>query len=88
MNTVAAGFRANVNHGIADALGLGQKNLFFSRNAQGQCIHQRVLRVARLKRNFAADCRHAKAISVVANSADYAIENAAVGRKWRVASGE
>ena len=80
VNAVAAGFCADINHGIADALGFGQKNFFFSRNAQRERIHQRILRVARLEANFAADRRHAETISIVSDAANHAVENAAILR--------
>ena len=79
MNSVAPSFCANVNHRIADALGLGQKNVFLARNSQRQRVHERILRVARLKTNFSANRRHAKTISVVRDSTNHTIEDAAIG---------
>ena len=81
MNAVAAGFCADVNHRIADTLGLGEENVFFARDAERERVDQRILRVARLERNLAADRGNAEAIAVVADAADYAVEDAAVGGK-------
>ena len=66
--------------GIAQALGFGQKNLFFFCNTQGERIHQRVLRVARFETNFSTDGRHTKRISVVGDSANHTVQNAPVFR--------
>ena len=41
------------------------KNLFFSRYAQRENVHQRVRRIARFELHFAADGRNAKAVSVM-----------------------
>jgi hypothetical protein len=46
------------------------------------------LRVARLEADFAADGGNAETVSVATDTADYTVKDAAVGGKWRVASGE
>ena len=78
MNAVAPGFCADIDHGIADAFGLGEENFFLARDAEGQRVDQRILRIARLEADFAADGRHAKTISVVRDAANHAIEDAAI----------
>src|SRR6266853_960480 len=92
VNSVAAGFCAGVNHGIADAFGFGEKDFFFFGDAEGERVDERVLRIARLESDFAADSRNAETISVTADAANDTIEDAAVGgnfrAKWRVASRE
>src|SRR5258707_15333702 len=83
MNSVAPSFRADINHRVADALGLGQKNVFLARNPERQGVYQRILRVARLEADFSADCRHAKTVSVVRHAANYTVQDSAVGCQRR-----
>src|SRR5262249_14625476 len=70
------------------------KNFFLARNAERERVDERILRIARLEAHFAADCRHAETVAVVADAADDSVEdssircNLEVGSKWRVASGE
>src|SRR6185437_10592200 len=78
MNAVAASFRSNIDDGISNALGLCEKDFLFARDAEGQRVDQRILRVARLEANFAADGRDAETISVMRDAANHAIENAAI----------
>src|SRR6476661_9304644 len=78
MNAVAASFRSNIDDGISNAFGLCEKNFLFARDAKGQRVDQRILRVARLEANFAADRRDAETISVIRDASNHAIENAAV----------
>src|ERR1700674_419496 len=80
MNSVAAGFCADVDHGIADAFGFGEKNFFFFGDAERESVDERILRIARLEADFTADRRDAKTISVASDSANYAVEDAAVFR--------
>src|SRR5260221_619694 len=82
VNSVTAGFCADVNHGIADAFGFGEKDLFFFGDAEGERVDERVLRIARLESDFAADSRNAETISVTADAANDAIEDAAGGGKF------
>jgi len=81
VNAVAAGFGANVNHRVAGAFRPGEKQVLFFGDAEGQRVYQRILRIARLESDFAADSGNAEAIPVAADAADYAIEDAAVGRR-------
>src|SRR5256886_10671896 len=82
--SIAAGFRADVNHGIAGAFGFGKDEIFLARDAERQGVDQRILRIARLEGHFAADGRHAETVSVAADSADDAVEDAAVSRRFFV----
>ena len=80
MDAVAAGFCANVNHRIAGAPRLREKQVLFFRDAQRQHIHQRVGRVARLELHFAADRGHAEAVAVMRDAADHAVQDAPIAR--------
>src|SRR5437763_3325721 len=86
VNAVAPRLCADVNHGIAGAAGFGEKQIFFSGNAQGQRVYQRILRVARFESDFAADRGDSEAVSVMGDAANYAVEDAAIGGEnvWRL----
>src|SRR5262249_42758256 len=78
VNTVAPGFRADVDHRIADAGRAAIKDLVFFEDAECKGVHQRVLRVTIGKVDFAADGRDTETVSVERNAADHAFENAFV----------
>src|SRR5258706_11685893 len=78
MNSVAASFCADVNHGIADAFGFGQKDFFFFRDSEREGIDERILRITLLEAYFTADRGNAEAVPVASYAADYAIEDTAV----------
>src|SRR6266576_456110 len=59
---------------------LGEENFFLFGDAQRERIDQRILRVARLKADLAADGGNAETISVTPDSTNYAVEDAAVFR--------
>jgi hypothetical protein len=80
VNPVAACLCADINYGIANAFGFGEKDFFFFRDAESEGIDQRVLRVARLEGDFAADGGNAETISVASDAANYAVENAPILR--------
>src|SRR5882762_653714 len=73
VNSVAARFCADVDHGIANAFRFGEKNFFFLGDAESERVDEGILRVARLEGDFAADGRNTEAISVAADAADDAI---------------
>ena len=73
MNSVAACFCADVDHGIADAFGFGEKNFFLFGDAECESIDERILRIARFEADFAANRRDAKTISVASDSTNYAV---------------
>src|SRR5580765_5829136 len=78
MNAVAARFRSHIDDGVSNALGFCEKDFFFARDAEGQRVNQRILRIARLETDFAADGRDAETISVMRDAANHAIENATI----------
>ena len=80
MNPVAAGLRSHINHGIARTFGLRKAQVLLARNSERQCVHERVLRVARFKRDFTADRWHAKTIPVAADSTNHPVQNPPVPR--------
>ena len=82
VNAVAAGFRADVNHGIARRPGAREKKFVVARDAERQRVDQRIIRVARLEHHFAADRRHAEAVAVKPDAANHAVQNAAVARDF------
>ena len=72
VNTVAAGFRADIDDRIADAVRAAVEDFVFFENAQREGIDERVLRIAIREIDFAADGRHAEAVSVKCDAADHA----------------
>jgi len=68
--------------GFADAFGFGQKNFFFFGDAEGERVDQRILGIARLEGDFAADGGNAETVSVTTDAADNAVEDAAVFRRF------
>src|SRR2546430_4211481 len=80
MNSVAACFCADIDHGIADAFGFGEKDFFLFGNAERKSVDEGILRIARLKADFAANRRDTKTVSVASDSANYAVEDATVFR--------
>ena len=80
VNAVASGFCAHVNHGIAHAARLREKQVFFFRDAERENIDEWIRRIARLELHFAAHGGHAKTISIVGDAADDPVEYSAVAR--------
>src|SRR6266849_6000788 len=80
MNSVAACSCADIDHGIADAFGFGEKDFFLFGKAERKSVDEGILRVARLKADFAANRRDTKTVSVASDSANYAVEDATVFR--------
>ncbi len=78
VNAVAAGFRSDVNHRIADAGGAAVENFVVAEDAQREDVDQRIAVIAGLEDAFAADGGHAEAIAVMRDAADYAFEDSAV----------
>ena len=75
VDAVAPGLRADIDHWIAFARGLGIENLIPSHQTQRKSIHQRIAGVARLKLRLAAQVRHAKAVPVRSDPADHAFQD-------------
>ncbi len=80
VDAVAACFCADIDHRIANAFRFREKDFFFFGDAEGESVDEGILRIARLEADFAADRRDAKTISVTSDSANYAVEDAAVSR--------
>ena len=78
VDTVAAGLRSDVDHGVADSGCLGVEDFVATKNTQRENVHQRVAVVALLKNALPADGGDAETVSVMRNAADYAFEDSAV----------
>jgi hypothetical protein len=78
VDAVAAGFSADINYRIADPSGFGEKDVFLSRDAEGERVNQRILRVTRLEANFAANRGHPKGVAVISDATDYSIQDTAI----------
>src|SRR5208282_16923 len=78
VNTIAACFCTDVDDGIADALRFREENFFFARDAESEGVNQRILRIARLESDFAADGWDAETISVICDAANHSVEDAPV----------
>ncbi len=83
VNAVAAGLRADVNHRVADAVGLAVKDFILAEHAQREDIHQRIAVVAILENALAAHRRDAEAVAVVRDTRNHALQNAAIAREYR-----
>ena len=82
VDAVAAGFRAGINHGISGAAGAREKEFLAARDAERERVDQRIIRVAGLENDFAADGGNAETISVEADAANHAVKNVAVARDF------
>src|SRR5262249_10114763 len=78
VDAVASGFCAHVDDGIPDALGFGEEDVFLAGDAEGEGVHEWVLRIAGFESDFTADGRDAEAIAIVRDAADHAVEDAAI----------
>ena len=76
--TVAAGFRADVEDRIADAPGRAARELFVPQHAETENIDERIAFEALVEINLAADGRDADAIAVMRDAGDDAGEEPAV----------
>ena len=76
--TVATGGRADVEHGIADALGRAARDLFVAQHAEAEGVHERIALVGLVEIDLARDGRDAEAIAVMRDAADDAGEEAAI----------
>src|SRR5206468_7306606 len=83
VNPVAARFCADVNHRIAGTFGFGEKDFFFFGDTERERVDERILRIARLEADFAADGGNAETVSVTSDAANDAVEDAAVFRGVR-----
>ena len=78
MDTVAAGFRADVDDRITDAGSRSEEDLIFGEDTQGECVDEIVSVVARLEDALAADGRHTKTVAVVRDAADDSADDVAI----------
>ncbi len=78
VDAVPARLRAHVDHRIADAGGLGIKDLVAPHQAQGKGVDQGIARIARLKARLAAQVGDAEAIAIAGDSADHAFQKGMV----------
>src|SRR5207253_2585835 len=65
-------------HRIPHSARASEEEVFFSGDAQRQHVHQRVLSVAGLELNFAANGGHAEAVAIERDAADHTVEDAAI----------
>ena len=78
VNAVAAGFRSDINHRIADAGGAAEENFVVAKDAEGEDVDQRIAVIAGLEDAFAAHGGHAEAVAVMRDAADHAFKNSAI----------
>ncbi len=74
VDAVAARRRTDNVDGVAHPARLGADLLAHFNDSGRECIHQRILLVAVVKIDFAADGRNTKAVAVVANAFDHAVD--------------
>ena len=86
VDAVAAGLRADVVDGVADAGRDALDDVRRLRDAEAEHVDQRIARVRRLEHDFAADRRDADAVAVAGDAGDHAFEEAA--RAGRVEGAE
>src|SRR6185295_10189558 len=65
MNSVASGFCTDVKHRITDAGGFAEEDLIVSHETECKRIYERVQRISIVKRDFTADSRNTKRVTVV-----------------------
>src|ERR1035437_5948047 len=83
VNAVAAGARADVDHGVADARRLGVEHVFLAADAEGEDVDQRVAVIAGFEDALAAHGGDAEAVAVVRDAGHDAADDAAVARPGR-----
>ena len=83
MDAVTAGFGADINHGIASALGGGGEDAVGGRDTNAHHIDQNVAVIASVEIGLPADGGHANAIAIAGDAADHAIDQAfGFGMGW------
>src|ERR1700756_5111756 len=78
MNAVAPGLRADVDHRVSFACGLGVEDFILADEAEGEGVDQRISGVAGLELGFATEIGHAETVAVRGDAADYAIEDGVI----------
>ena len=80
VDAVAAGLGADVDHRIADAARLAEKQSVLARDAQGEGVDQRVAAVAGVKHRLAAQVGDPEAVAVVGDAGDDTVADGPVLR--------
>src|SRR5438309_1578721 len=65
MNSIASGFGADVQDGIADARSFAKEDLIPAHQSKRERVDQRIQRVCVIERNFTADGRYPERVSVM-----------------------
>ena len=81
--TITAGGGADVEDGIAHALGRAARDLVVAQHAEAESVDQRITFVAFVEINLAPDGGDAKAVSVMCDAIDHSGEEATVVRQRR-----
>ena len=79
-DAVAAGRRAEQHREVADALGAGEHQPLDRQHAETEDVDERVVAVALVEHELAADGRDADRVAVAADPADHALEQVAGAR--------
>ena len=75
MDAVAPGFRADIDHRIADARRRTEEDPVLAGDADGHRVDQRIAVIGRMEIDLAADGRHADTIAVAADAAHHAVDD-------------
>ena len=78
VNTVAAGFRSDIDDGVADAGGFAVEDFVDADHAKRESVDQRIAAVAGLEFGFAAEVGDTKAVAVARDAADYALDDGVI----------
>src|ERR1700722_6628755 len=78
VDAVTSGFCADVDYRIAFSGGPGVEDFIFSYQAEGECVDQRIARVARLEFGFAAEIGDSEAVAVGGDSTDHPLHDGVV----------
>ena len=77
MDAVAAGFRANVVDRVAGAGRDAFDDVGSPGDAEAEDVHERIVRVGRLERDFAADGGNTDAVAIARDTGDHALDETA-----------
>src|SRR5262249_24426993 len=75
VNAVTPSLGSNVDHRIAFACGPGVENLIFADQAERECVHQWIARIAGLEFGFAAEVGYTEAVAVGRDAAHDAFKD-------------
>ena len=88
VNAVASRFRADVDHGVADAARRPFENFLALRDAEGKRVDEDVAVVRRVERRLAADRRDADAVAVAADAAHDTVDEILHARRVELAESQ